>query len=595
MPAPSSPEKRSKVIGVIAVAGLLCTVSALAAYHAARTTALSAKPDAPRETIQPPDTPLANAPINEPPSPPLPSEAEQAQQLYDQRWHVSDLKDFVLQKTTYASRLIAWRVPEAQPDFRGFSANVPGSPPNPDLQYADDPASPFLVGRVLKDKYKGFFVYTADFSCEGPCSLMARFLSDGKTVVLLSKYSDQGAASTLQSYVQNAGKYAFKEDADFVIPEFDFPKTITLTEPAATLKLAPPDAYRFYQFFSPPSDQKPAFEVPGHGPAYRRDNEGSFVVQAPDGSPQRYYIEIPLVTDKNAVPNITWNDGKANTVGYIFRSFSGCGFTSYAQIVDMDMAKLDVGGKTAKGDPVYLLKDENDPLYSTYYENVYYAPEGQKKSFRDFVAARPFFYWKDPFGRLVQFTNVEFQSQAECGKPVIYLYPTVTTDVSVQVEPTGGMTKSDPDYGNGWEVTAHPDGSLVQKGTGKPYPYLFWEGRSDSLWQMPDSGFVVAQKDVAGFLNDKLAALGLNAREAADFKEFWLPRFSGHPYYLVTFSGNALMDGIAPLSITPEPDTVIRILMDFKGLDAPITVREPVLKKPARNGFTVVEWGGVIR
>jgi hypothetical protein len=35
--------------------------------------------------------------------------------------------------------------------------------------------------------------------------------------------------------------------------------------------------------------------------------------------------------------------------------------------------------------------------------------------------------------------------------------------------------------------------------------------------------------------------------------------------------------------------------MDFKPLDKPIAVKGYTIKTPKRQGFTVVEWGGVLR
>ena len=46
------------------------------------------------------------------------------------------------------------------------------------------------------------------------------------------------------------------------------------------------------------------------------------------------------------------------------------------------------------------------------------------------------------------------------------------------------------------------------------------------------------------------------------------------------------------LNITPAPDSIIRVVMLFKGLDEPIDVEEQILETPERKGFTVVEWGG---
>ena len=47
-----------------------------------------------------------------------------------------------------------------------------------------------------------------------------------------------------------------------------------------------------------------------------------------------------------------------------------------------------------------------------------------------------------------------------------------------------------------------------------------------------------------------------------------------------------------PLIISPDADTVIRVYMLFKGLNAPLKVTEQELSSVVRKGFTVVEWGG---
>ena len=46
------------------------------------------------------------------------------------------------------------------------------------------------------------------------------------------------------------------------------------------------------------------------------------------------------------------------------------------------------------------------------------------------------------------------------------------------------------------------------------------------------------------------------------------------------------------LEISPTPDTLIRVLMTYKGLDEPIEVEEQILETPERTGFVAVEWGG---
>ncbi len=236
----------------------------------------------------------------------------------------------------------------------------------------------------------------------------------------------------------------------------------------------------------------------------------------------------------------------------------------------------------------------NNPAVPLWLEEGVATYQGEKISYEQFVKSRPAFFWYDPFGRLVKFQNNKFVPQAECGKPVIYLYPQTTTKVAVRLDPQGGFTASEPSYGTGWNVFAQPNGQLTEISTGKNYPYLFWEGRG-AVYQQPQKGFVVVKSQVEDFLQEKLTLLGLNEKERADFLDFWLPRMQSAPYYFVTFLGNSAMNAIAPLEIFPKPDTVIRVLMDFSPLEEPISVEGFNIKTPERKGFTVVEWGGVLR
>jgi hypothetical protein len=217
-----------------------------------------------------------------------------------------------------------------------------------------------------------------------------------------------------------------------------------------------------------------------------------------------------------------------------------------------------------------------------------------KITWQQFLAERPLIFWQAPFGKFIVFQNSKYAPVAEMGKPVIYLYPTKTTDVSVKVNPTGGFIKTEPAYSNGWKVQAEPNGNLYNYQDQKNYPYLFWEGYALN-YQMSNEGFVVAKKDVNNFLREKLAIQGLNEKEINDFVEFWLARMQSDPYYFVTFVPQAEFDKMAPLTVSPRPDTVIRVFMDFKALEKPIQVKEQKFSTPQRTGFTVVEWGGELQ
>ena len=56
----------------------------------------------------------------------------------------------------------------------------------------------------------------------------------------------------------------------------------------------------------------------------------------------------------------------------------------------------------------------------------------------------------------------------ELKKPIIYLYPTATTSISVQLQKPENFTTTYPLYGDGWRVTAQPDGKLSDA-SGKQY------------------------------------------------------------------------------------------------------------------------------
>jgi hypothetical protein len=182
--------------------------------------------------------------------------------------------------------------------------------------------------------------------------------------------------------------------------------------------------------------------------------------------------------------------------------------------------------------------------------------------------------------------------QAECGKPVIYLYPTTDTQVSVKVG--ADINVSQPTYPlAGWTVLAHPNGQLDYQG--HSYPNLFWEGTGHGIY--PDkskSGFVVSQDKLLSTLISQLSTLGLNSQESADFVEFWGPRLPDTPYVRLTWLDTADMNLLAPLQVSPPPKTTIRLFLEFAGLDQPIKLIPQRLSAPIRHGFTLVEWGGLL-
>ena len=95
----------------------------------------------------------------------------------------------------------------------------------------------------------------------------------------------------------------------------------------------------------------------------------------------------------------------------------------------------------------------------------------------------------------------------------------------------------------------------------------------------------------AAFLEDALSRLGLTRREANEFIVYWLPRMEPNPYNLISFQSAAYTDH-ARLTVTPEPDSLLRVFMAWKPLEAPADLPAQELPPFKRTGFTVVEWGG---
>lgn len=177
-------------------------------------------------------------------------------------------------------------------------------------------------------------------------------------------------------------------------------------------------------------------------------------------------------------------------------------------------------------------------------------------------------------------------------KPIIYLYPTKTTEVSVKVGNPQNFTHTYPKYNDGWQVVAQPNGDLTDVKTGRSLYALYWEGEFKTS-QPPLEGFIVKGQDTIPFLEEKLAILGLSEREANEMIIYWLPQLENNAYNFIRFQSLEEQNARMPLIIEPKPDTLIRVMMEFDDLDKPIEVTEQILPPtPTRNGFTVVEWGG---
>ena len=194
-----------------------------------------------------------------------------------------------------------------------------------------------------------------------------------------------------------------------------------------------------------------------------------------------------------------------------------------------------------------------------------------------------------------QIENVEDVKQnieiAEDIKPIMYLYPTETTEVTVTLGKPENITHSYPEYKDGWKVIAKTNGSLVDSDSGKNLYSLYWEEINTIKPKMTE-GFVIKGENTSELLEEKLSILGLSEREANELIIYWLPQLEINKYNFIRFMTMEEIQENMPINIEPKPDTLIRIVMEWKGLDDYIDIPEQQLKTINRTGFVVVECGG---
>lgn len=105
-------------------------------------------------------------------------------------------------------------------------------------------------------------------------------------------------------------------------------------------------------------------------------------------------------------------------------------------------------------------------------------------------------------------------------KSNIYIYPEVEMALDVSLEfPLGGkVTTSIPEYGNGWHVTATPDGLIDNQ-----YEYLFYEAVNPDVYQS-DTGWIMSRNDLESFFAQNFRQTGFSQKETSDFTDYWIPR-----------------------------------------------------------------------
>jgi hypothetical protein len=182
-------------------------------------------------------------------------------------------------------------------------------------------------------------------------------------------------------------------------------------------------------------------------------------------------------------------------------------------------------------------------------------------------------------------------------KPNIYLYPESAQNITVRFNQPERITTSIPEYLTGWSVSAEPDGKLD-----KQYGYLFYEANVREIFLQKSTGWQIPVIGRNKALTDILDLYGFNMIEKMDFIDFWIKKLDPSREYLAYPQETALVDCAMPVSVSPQPKNVYRIWFYFISVNNKSSAEiknypaEPsAVEKIKRDGYTLVEWGGMVR
>ncbi len=177
-------------------------------------------------------------------------------------------------------------------------------------------------------------------------------------------------------------------------------------------------------------------------------------------------------------------------------------------------------------------------------------------------------------------------------KPIIYAYSEKAENISIKLDLKGEFLFTYPQYSEGWNFTANPDGTILMND--KKYHYLFWDGKLNIETEKLDlsTGFVINKSNMVSFFEEKLKYMGLNSQETEDFITYWCPRMSVNEQNYIHFIFNEDYNKYASITVDPKPDHLFRVCMLWSKANENTVVKEQKIQSFTRSGFTVVEWGG---
>jgi hypothetical protein len=307
---------------------------------------------------------------------------------------------------------------------------------------------------------------------------------------------------------------------------------------------------------------------------------------------------------------VTWKEARSENDTYTLEYDAGCGRLKTVDPAPADVRAADLVevGQVKGAGPLFALKDSAHPEVERAWKEFLHVPHGttdgprpKYASKEEFFEIMPRLFWWDSFGRLLRLRHTDLRLLC-LAEPIVYFYPERRMHVRYTLASEVRVARAEPlARGNSWTFLATPQGALeeVDAAPGRArrtFPHLFWEGTS-MRFAPPAEGVCLPGSRTGEYLRDVLPRLGLLPNETEDFLTAWVPRMEGAAFNVIGFHPREVVDMLAPVQVSPAPTHMIRILMDAAPVEECPALTAPALPDavPAREGFTVVEWGGVLR
>ena len=127
------------------------------------------------------------------------------------------------------------------------------------------------------------------------------------------------------------------------------------------------------------------------------------------------------------------------------------------------------------------------------------------------------------------------------------------------------------------------------------FEYLFYESLQPDYGQYA-AGWVVIREQLEDFFRNNMGQTGFNQKEIDDFIEYWIPILTEYPYYAIYPQYRGELEEMVKLEFSAQPESLIRLIYSVRGLeDNNLNIQEPVIPPFSRDGFTVTEWGVILK